>query len=935
MSIIRQNPVIIDNEDDSSLITYSFDVPAEDYSTSGIYPTELFANQTVVFEGIDALKNITDWYELDDEVTGDMPFFKIYKDFSFTLDLYEYSPWFPLTLANIQTIGANEKVSIRFRYSAIRTNQDFNFVSSFKTPDTQGWFNFTQKTSTTPYKFDKDYPEKGTLTWVLGHGTNGQVHLDTSTSKLYQKKNGVWEGGVFVVKEITDVFHPTQFNGIVLTEEYMESLTSKFGAIPINDYYLTNDIKFGKTYSDALTSTQYRPQQGDEIWINTAFQGINLTGVEELYGFYEFPTLPEGYVPKVYVKNLSLLVNEFIPVTTSEPIFCLKNVGDQMVFSPPFTLKMYSVDSFEVEVDGICSTSWNSCLDIKFRYSYNSRGWDTPFMPLTQANMMCIRGNPLKFFYIEFLFTKTCDNNGKPICVSDIVINGNFQNVSSDYDKLNRFGLRSDCNYGATGINQGGNNQCLDVCETGIVPHDWITDLGACGEIAPTFNPYNTPQVVAFNEKQANDVSNLFGWEIDYYRTAPDEAGIDYTLHEYGTFNTVSKQKIKILLIDNKFPEDISHFSMSDMALFDRFEIHITKKEFYSKFGIGVRPANQDFMFICQINKWFKVEHAQSFRDFMNSAIYYKVTLAKKENDKHIDNREFKDSFNSLIENNTLDNLLGKEVKEDIKRASNNPQLQNSTELNAIDTQLKYDDSVIIELDKGVTKEDVLDYKKPDPVISKINVPSIEAELENGTTVISKNYYDLTSRVNNIAVVYQKMDNYVNDCSNRSFTAWFSVTKYESGMVYNLIDNYNTITNKGYKIDFVDGRMEVLWNTQNYDIDVTLSVGVWYGIVVNFNLKQHLLELFIYKRKGNCTTNELELVNESSNALNQEEINDPDIILKLRGSYMKITNLRIFNEIVPKSSHSLVLSQYIVKNTEYLLLGDNASKIVIAPHWKY
>ncbi len=50
-------------------------------------------------------------------------------------------------------------------------------------------------------------------------------------------------------------------------------------------------------------------------------------------------------------------------------------------------------------------------------------------MPLTLANLKCIKGNPLKFFYIEFLFTKICDNNGNPICVSDIVINGNIQIV--------------------------------------------------------------------------------------------------------------------------------------------------------------------------------------------------------------------------------------------------------------------------------------------------------------------------------------------------------------------------------------------------------------------------------------------------------------------------------------------------------------------------
>ncbi len=404
-------------------------------------------------------------------------------------------------------------------------------------------------------------------------------------------------------------------------------------------------------------------------------------------------------------------------------------------------------------------------------------------------------------------------------------------------------------------------------------------------------------------------------------------------MHEYGTYDTVDKKKLKVLVPDNKFPEDQIGFNMFNLALFDSFEIHITRKEFYSKFGIGVRPAQKDFLFFCQINKWFEVEHAQSYREFLNASIYYKITLTKKQDDTNIDNRTYTPEFNSMVENNQLDNLFGKEVKEDIKHIVNDPLLQNLTEINAVDTKFKYDDNVEILTNAGVSKEEILDYKKPDPIQLSVMVQSIEANLENGQTVISQNYYDLSSRINDTAIIYQRLDNDICDCCNRAFSAWFSITKYVHGMVYNLIDNFNTTINQGYKIDFVDGRLEIIWFGQIFDIDVHVSPNKWYGIVVNFNQKQGKLEVYLYQRKGLCNTNDLDLVDEATFPLTPVSYKG-DLVLKIKGSNMNITNIRLWNEIIPKSSHTNTLSQLIVKNTEYLIMGDNSDKKVIAPHWK-
>jgi hypothetical protein len=950
---IKHNPIISETVDGNKIFSYKFNVPSETYSTSGSYNTVLYANQSVVFESEDYITHIIGWLNLDDEVTGDVSLFKVLKDFRFSLNKLDYTTWIPLTLENLKAIGAKEKISIQFRYSAIPFQEDFNTVLPIKNPDNNGWYTVIPINSTSPFTFDKDFPKDGDLNWTIGWGTNGQLHINTETSKLYEKVNSVWTGGVYYERSTSGtagvMYLPTHFNGYVLSDSFINNINSKAGVTPINDYILSSDLRFGKTFDTSLTSSSYRPQQGDKIYLNSLLQSINMVGLEEIKSYYEYPVLPIGYEPKIYVKQLDIIVNQWIKTVTTEPIFCLENVGDQVIFKPPFTLKVYQIDSFSVEVDGICSTSWNPCLQIEFRYSFNSRYWDSAWLPLTLANLKCIKPNPLKFFYIEFKFTKICDNNEIPICVTDIVVNGSIQNVTNDYDKINRFGLRSDCNYGDDDITVNSSSGIVEVynpstgeCVTtskcdnnAIIPHDWSADLQSCGQFG-TFNPYNTNQTLALNEKIANDISNMFGWEVDYYKTEANDAGIDFVLHEFGTYDTVNKQKLKVLVPDNKFPEDQIGFNMFNLALFDSFEIHITRKEFYSKFGVGVRPGQKDFLFFCQVNKWFEVEHAQSFRDFMNASIYYKVTLTKKQDDTNIDNGTYTNDFNDMIKNNQLDNLFGQNVKEDIKHVVNDPLLQNLTEIDSLNTKLKYDDNVEILANIGVDKEEILDYKNPDPIVLNVYVPSIEADLENATNIISRNYYDLTSRNGDVAIVYQQLDNDICDCCNRALTVWFNVYKYQSGMIYNIINNYNSTNNQGYKVDFVDGRLEIIWFGQVFDIDVHISPNKWYGLVVNFNQKQGLIEVYLYKRKSefNCSTTDLDLVDEATLPLTPVRFKG-ELVLKLKGSYMYWTNMRIFTEVIPKSNIELILNQLIVKNTEYLLCADNAAKVVITPHHKF
>jgi hypothetical protein len=165
---------------------------------------------------------------------------------------------------------------------------------------------------------------------------------------------------------------------------------------------------------------------------------------------------------------------------------------------------------------------------------------------------------------------------------------------------------------------------------------------------------------------------------------------------------------------------------------------------------------------------------------------------------------------------------------------------------------------------------------------------------------------------------------------------WFNLYQYQAGMVYNIIDNFNTSINNGYKIDFIDGRLIINWFGQIFNTDVHISANKWYGLVINFIQNEKKIDIYIYKRKTehNCSTTDLDIVDEISLDFNPVSFKG-ELKLKVEGSYLYWTNMRLFSEAIPKDKIQLVLNQYIVKNSEYLLVSDNGDKKINSNHFKY
>jgi hypothetical protein len=165
---------------------------------------------------------------------------------------------------------------------------------------------------------------------------------------------------------------------------------------------------------------------------------------------------------------------------------------------------------------------------------------------------------------------------------------------------------------------------------------------------------------------------------------------------------------------NNEFPDSQITMNQFDLSLFDNMEVHITKEQFKQVFGVQRRPGKEDFMYFCQLNRMFQVDHVSQFRGFNNSSVYYKLILKKYNQKANVQagTVEIQNKLDMLTQNSTIDSLFGVENVDDKKAVANKIQT------------------------KVLTKDLIrLEY------LAKINKELIE----NASTIISKSNYDLYS----------------------------------------------------------------------------------------------------------------------------------------------------------------------------------------------
>ena len=603
-----------------------------------------------------------------------------------------------------------------------------------------------------------------------------------------------------------------------------------------------------------------------------------------------------------------------------------------LIFKSPYIYKVFKVVGYALNpIDAIAEKY------LYYRFSQdNSRTW-TEWEHLTKANITTASITPTRFFQIEYRIDNTTDD---AMSVQDIMLIGDFQNVTKDYFKTNLFGIRDNCSITSEGYyDQDGNFIAFTSDNTAGVTSSTATTTASANcanssssistsitDTSSLFNPYDLNTATTLLTQMSSEAELIFGHDVIYFCTDPDIKGQDFSLHEYQLYNVVCKGNLKVAVENNQFPDSQIVFNQFNLDLFETMTVNITKEQFKTVFGEQRRPAVQDFMYFCTINRMFQIEHAQAYRNFNNAAIYYKIVLKKYNQKKNVDitvDEDIKDVLGKLTKNSTLDTLFGKEQKKDIKSVVDTQQLHSLSE-----------ETVRLDFLASVDRE----------------------EINNAGTIISKTNYNLAYRdkIGVPIVRYKNVPNVLNEGDNMSFTAWFKMidNRYVAGEVYTLFQYYDVSNFKGWSAYLHNDVMYVVINDKRYDFSLTghsLEVGenpmafvegAWYCYVLNINQRQGVLQQYIYRRNVDILNNEeedasminstvLRLIYSNEQALEKPyffELSD-DIYPSLLSSEMHITNIRLFNDIIPQEVHNKILNQYLVGNdTKWLLLADNAQE---------
>ena len=500
------------------------------------------------------------------------------------------------------------------------------------------------------------------------------------------------------------------------------------------------------------------------------------------------------------------------------------------------------------------------------------------------------------------------------VSIYDINIIGDFQNVSLDSQKSNLYAVREDCNCLILNIindsstcNFSGepNSSMLINTNSDSINLPQLTK----DDIAKLYNPYQQSEALSLFNKMSNDSLQIFGHDVVYIITDPDNNGTDYTFHEYQLQNYVCDSKLKVAVDNNQFPDNTGAINNFDLSLFDAFEINITKDSFKDAFGVQRRPGINDVIWFCNLNKLYTIEHSQAIRNFNNYSIYYKIMLKKFNQKANIigANEDMQNIIDQLTKNTTLEELIGLENMQDKKAVANTEQFRTPMQ-----------DILRLEIGANIEQETI----------------------ENASIIISKSHYQLSNVVpNSTAVLYRNMKFFFHQSDNIGFMCWFNINNITMNDTYSFFDYYGSTY--GFKIYMIGNSIYVnIMNTiytLTFDSSNTnkLEESVWYCLVVNIDQRESKLTTYIYKRNveyeedaNTLSSSKLKQLYKTVAILSPNIIEvDETVVPRILGSDMKITNIRLFIDVIPETEHNKLLNlQTIGSDYKYVIFADHVNR---------
>ena len=456
-------------------------------------------------------------------------------------------------------------------------------------------------------------------------------------------------------------------------------------------------------------------------------------------------------------------------------------------------------------------------------------------------------------------------------------------------------------------LEDGTIDECPQICSN-CDPYDVV----GCANIlvdcdsANLYNPYGLQKPAHLYQSLSKLANSVYGHDVIYYRVEPNVRSKDVILKEYSLYDVIDKATVKLMVPGNEFPTETNTFDIFGMG-FEDFEVHLLGAEFRKHFGEGKSPRSRDYLYFTFNNRMYEVNGVSLADEFNRELTYFKLMLKKYEDRTSTNKGQYEEDLKDLVVG--TEELFGEEVEEEIKKVTKPQQYQ----------------SVHKRANDGIRQ-----FVHKDLEIKDIN-------LKNRWTVVSRNYYDLSSVLGDEfqapAVTYEANSNLGID-ENISFTYLFRPHKnwnYNNMTQYDFIDGTNVLGN-GICVKMDPKTVKVRINNEDYDFvhSIILDPACWYPVVINISNTYGEVSCSIYKidEQDNYYDphgeNELIEKYHSNLDLLKKVAFATDVNWCLRGSRTDLTNVRILKKNIEKEQHSNFLHQYVVRDSQYSIITDNA-----------
>ncbi|MCK9575393.1 MAG: hypothetical protein WC979_00955 [Candidatus Pacearchaeota archaeon] len=403
----------------------------------------------------------------------------------------------------------------------------------------------------------------------------------------------------------------------------------------------------------------------------------------------------------------------------------LNKTGQYAVFSLNAPYKnIESIRTFTDDLSGV------GTIIKQFRWSKDNTAWSY-WSELTQQNLNDLKLNPANPFYIEYKYQLASQGF---MTINNVQIEPNYQ----IQDPSSQIVFEEN----------GCQNSQLACTSSGI---DRASILSKCD--TPTFNPYAVNPAINLYKDLSASISDLFGMEVLYMRAVPNNRSGDVILKEWTLYNVDEPVCSKVMVPDNKFPDDTMQYSMYGIGYEQPFEIEIVKQIFERDFGIDAAPQKNDIIFFPLVgNRLYEVQSSRPFKGFMMENTSWKCELVIY---KPKSNRDMPDTVNDIMDDlmRSSDRLFGEETQNQIEDIAK-PQ--------------QYDRKL------GTNLQDpTRDYVNQDLVV-------MDNKIINRSVTVADHYYDLQSIFapdkDVQAVTYKAVSNFINS-QDFAFTTWFKYVK--------------------------------------------------------------------------------------------------------------------------------------------------------------